>query len=59
MSLTAYRDLGLLHQAIYCFTQAVKANKGDVNSMWDRAYLLKMSGATKMVSRYTVIRTRE
>lgn len=47
----SYRDLGLLHQAIYCFTQAVKANKGDVNSMWDRAYLLKMSGATKMVRR--------
>ncbi|GAA5924202.1 transcription factor TFIIIC subunit TFC4 [Sporobolomyces koalae] len=45
---TESRDLGLLHQAIYCFTQAVKANKGDVNSMWDRAYLLKMSGATKM-----------
>jgi general transcription factor 3C polypeptide 3 (transcription factor C subunit 4) len=42
------RDLGLLHQAIYCFTQAVKHDKGDVNSMWDRAYLLKMSGATKI-----------
>ncbi|GAA6008607.1 hypothetical protein JCM11491_003366 [Sporobolomyces phaffii] len=48
---TESRDLGLLHQAIYCFTQAVKANKGDVNSMWDRAYLLKMSGATKMAIR--------
>ncbi|GAA5997999.1 hypothetical protein JCM5350_002855 [Sporobolomyces pararoseus] len=45
------RDLGLLHQAIYCFTQAVKSNKGDVNCMWDRAYLLKMSGATKMAIR--------
>lgn len=48
---TESRDLGLLHQAIYCFTQAIKANKGDVNSMWDRAYLLKMSGASKMVRR--------
>ncbi|GAA6062994.1 hypothetical protein JCM10212_004976 [Sporobolomyces blumeae] len=48
---TESRDLGLLHQAIYCFTQAVKANKEDVDSMWDRAYLLKMSGATKMAIR--------
>ncbi|GAA5974117.1 hypothetical protein JCM11641_003446 [Rhodosporidiobolus odoratus] len=42
------RDLGLLHQAIYCFTQAVKANKEDVDAMWDRAILLKLSGATSM-----------
>ncbi|GAA5929194.1 hypothetical protein JCM10213_005007 [Rhodosporidiobolus nylandii] len=42
------RDLGLLHQAIYCFTQAVKANKEDVDAMWDRAILLKLSGAMGM-----------
>ncbi|GAA5957881.1 hypothetical protein JCM21900_001296 [Sporobolomyces salmonicolor] len=45
------RDIGLLHQAIYCFTQAIKANKEDVDSMWDRAILLKLSGATKMAVR--------
>ncbi|GAA6030008.1 hypothetical protein JCM8097_009212 [Rhodosporidiobolus ruineniae] len=45
------RDLGLLHQAIYCFTQAVKANKEDVDAMWDRAILLKLSGATTMAIR--------
>ncbi|GAA5826171.1 hypothetical protein JCM11251_007193 [Rhodosporidiobolus azoricus] len=45
------RDLGLLHQAIYCFTQAVKANKDDVDAMWDRAILLKLSGATTMAIR--------
>ncbi|BGP05258.1 transcription factor TFIIIC subunit tfc4 [Rhodotorula toruloides] len=42
------RDVGLLHQAIYCFTQAIKVNKDDVDAMWDRATLLKLSGATNM-----------
>ncbi|GAA6000915.1 hypothetical protein JCM10207_004717 [Rhodosporidiobolus poonsookiae] len=45
------RDIGLLHQAIYCFTQAVKANKDDVDAMWDRAILLKLSGASIMAIR--------
>ncbi|ORY54996.1 hypothetical protein BCR35DRAFT_284512 [Leucosporidium creatinivorum] len=39
------RDIGLLQQAIYCFTQAIKGDKDDVDSMWDRAVLLKMSGS--------------
>lgn len=42
-------DIGLLHQAIYCLTQAIKGNKEDVDAMWDRAVLLKLSGATNMV----------
>ncbi|SGZ05942.1 BQ5605_C031g10903 [Microbotryum silenes-dioicae] len=42
------RDNGLLHQAIYCFTQAIKGDKEDVDSMWDRAVLLKMSGSTSL-----------
>ncbi|BGP22119.1 transcription factor TFIIIC subunit tfc4 [Rhodotorula toruloides] len=42
------RDVGLLHQAIYCFTQAIKLDKDDVDAMWDRAILLKLSGATNM-----------
>ncbi|GAA5855355.1 hypothetical protein JCM9279_001694 [Rhodotorula babjevae] len=45
------RDIGLLHQAIYCFTQAIKGNKEDVDAMWDRAILLKLSGATNMAIR--------
>ncbi|KPV77040.1 uncharacterized protein RHOBADRAFT_52003 [Rhodotorula graminis WP1] len=45
------RDIGLLHQAIYCFTQAIKGDKEDVDAMWDRAILLKLSGATNMAIR--------
>jgi len=45
----ADRDIGLLQQAIYCFTQAIKGDKDDVDSMWDRAVLLKMSGSTGLV----------
>ncbi|GJN87835.1 hypothetical protein Rhopal_000790-T1 [Rhodotorula paludigena] len=45
------RDIGLLHQAIYCFTQAIKCNKEDVDAMWDRAILLKLSGANNMATK--------
>ncbi|GAA6054995.1 hypothetical protein JCM3770_000484 [Rhodotorula araucariae] len=45
------RDIGLLHQAIYCFTQAIKGDKEDVDAMWDRAILLKLSGAASMAIR--------
>ncbi|KAM0750023.1 TPR-like protein [Meredithblackwellia eburnea MCA 4105] len=41
------RDIGLLQQAIYCFSQAIKNDKNDLDSMWDRAVLLKLSGSTK------------
>ncbi|KAK4700486.1 general transcription factor 3C polypeptide 3 (transcription factor C subunit 4), partial [Phenoliferia sp. Uapishka_3] len=47
---TQSRDIGLLQQAIYCFTQAIKGDKGDVDSMWDRAMLLQMSGSTKQAT---------
>lgn len=52
------RDHGLLGQAIYCYTHAIRgahANvlKGvgqeDIDSMWDRAILIKMSGNVKQV----------
>lgn len=43
------RDAGLLQQAIYCYNQAIKADKNDVDSMWDRAVLLKLSGSAKQV----------
>lgn len=42
-----HSDVGLLQQSIYCFTQAVKRDKNDVDSMWDRAVLLKLSGSIK------------
>lgn len=38
-----------MQQAIYCFTQAIKADKEDVDTMWDRAVLLKLSDAKAMV----------
>lgn len=40
-----------MQQAIYCFTQAIKADKEDVDTMWDRAVLLKLSDAKTMVHR--------
>lgn len=43
------RQIGLMQQAIYCFTQAIKADKEDVDTMWDRAVLLKLSDAKAMV----------
>lgn len=45
----SYRDLGFIQQAIYCFQQALKADKSDVDAMWDRAILLKDVGQTKQV----------
>ncbi|GAA5979094.1 hypothetical protein JCM10908_002802 [Rhodotorula pacifica] len=42
------RQIGLMQQAIYCFTQAIKADKEDVDTMWDRAVLLKLSDAKNM-----------
>ncbi|KAH9816754.1 hypothetical protein DFH28DRAFT_1081595 [Melampsora americana] len=34
------RQHGLLSQAIYCFSEAIKVGKDDVEAMWDRSYLL-------------------
>ncbi|TKA57180.1 hypothetical protein B0A53_01136 [Rhodotorula sp. CCFEE 5036] len=42
------RQIGLMQQAIYCFTQAIKVDKEDVDTMWDRAVLLKLSDAKTM-----------
>ncbi|KAK4052048.1 transcription factor TFIIIC subunit tfc4 [Microbotryomycetes sp. JL201] len=41
------KELGLLQQAIYCYTQAIKGDKEDLDSMWDRAMLLKVAGEDK------------
>lgn len=45
----AYRSIKqtLYRQAIYCFQQALKINKADVDSIWDRALLLRDLGDYK------------
>lgn len=45
----AYRSIkqGLFRQAIYCFQQAIKIDKVDVDSIWDRALLLRDLGDHK------------
>jgi general transcription factor 3C polypeptide 3 (transcription factor C subunit 4) len=48
------RELGLLQQAIYCYGQAIKSDKTDVDAIWDRAALLQETGYTRQaVSGYT------
>ena len=39
------RDLGLFQQAVYCYSMALRADKHDTDSMWDRAVLMKLSGS--------------
>ena len=39
--------LGLLEQAIYCYGQAIKADRSDIEAIWDRANLLRITGKTK------------
>ncbi|POY73527.1 hypothetical protein BMF94_3464 [Rhodotorula taiwanensis] len=52
------RQIGLIQQAIYCFTQAIKADKEDVDTMWDRAVLLKLSDAKSMaIKAFTALLT--
>ncbi|EST09947.1 Tetratricopeptide repeat [Kalmanozyma brasiliensis GHG001] len=45
----AYRSIAqmLYRQAIYCFQQAIKINKSDIDSIWDRALLLRDLGDYK------------
>ena len=45
----AYRSITqlLYRQAIYCFQQAIKIDKSDVDSIWDRALLLRDLGDYK------------
>ena len=41
------RDRGLLQQAIYCYTQAFRADKNDIEAVWDRAILYTESGKNR------------
>ncbi|KAJ1030979.1 hypothetical protein NDA18_002204 [Ustilago nuda] len=45
----AYRSIkqNLYRQAIYCFQQAIKIDKTDIDSIWDRALLLRDLGDYK------------
>ncbi|KAN0063114.1 transcription factor TFIIIC subunit tfc4 [Thecaphora frezii] len=45
----AYRSIekGLYRQAIYCLQQAIRLDKSDVDSIWDRALLLRDLGDQK------------
>lgn len=38
------RQHGLLSQAIYCYTQASRADRDDVDALWDRAFLHREMG---------------
>ncbi|PLW46445.1 hypothetical protein PCANC_11126 [Puccinia coronata f. sp. avenae] len=41
------RQHGLLSQAIYCYSEAIKTSKNDVECMWDRSYLLFEVGRSR------------
>ena len=41
------KELGLLEQAIYCYGQASKSDRRDVDVIWDRADLLRETGKTR------------
>ncbi|KAH8915780.1 TPR-like protein [Atractiella rhizophila] len=41
------RELGMLQQAVYCYTQALKIDKNDTDASWDRAILYKELGNPK------------
>jgi general transcription factor 3C polypeptide 3 (transcription factor C subunit 4) len=50
------RELGFLQQAIYCYGQAIKSDKTDVDAIWDRAALLQETGYTRQaVTGYTAL----
>jgi general transcription factor 3C polypeptide 3 (transcription factor C subunit 4) len=41
------KDLGLLEQAVYCYTQALRADRHNVEAIWDRSILLRTTGKTR------------
>lgn len=44
------RELGLLEQAAYCFGEAIRTDRTDVEAIWDRASLLRETGKTRQAS---------
>lgn len=44
------KELGLLEQAAYCFGEAVRSDRTDVEAIWDRASLLRETGKTRQAS---------
>lgn len=50
---TRSKDVGLLQQAVYCFTQAIQstADREDVDALWDRSSLYVELGQNKRAAR--------
>ena len=44
------RERGLLQQSIYCLQQVIKANRFDIDALWDRAVMLKDSGRLRVAA---------
>lgn len=44
------RELNLSNQAIYCYSQAVKADRKDVDTLWDRAALYHEIGKHRLAA---------
>lgn len=44
------RELGLLEQAAYCYGEAIRCDRTDVEAIWDRASLLRETGKTRQAS---------
>ena len=50
------KDLGLLNQAIYCYSQAIRADRDDVDAIWERASLYSETNKHKLAATgYTTI----
>lgn len=47
--LFTYRDMGYTQQAIYCFRKVLVIDPYDMDALWDRSYLLKVSGDLRRV----------
>lgn len=44
-----YRDMGYVQQACYCFRKVLSIDPYDMDALWDRSYLLKVSGDSRKV----------
>jgi general transcription factor 3C polypeptide 3 (transcription factor C subunit 4) len=44
------KQLGLLEQAIYCYGEAIQADRSDVEAIWDRATLFRETGKIRQAA---------
>lgn len=42
-----FRDLGLLNQAAYCYHQALRYDRKDLNTLWERSCILRDTNRTQ------------